>query len=140
MSGVCIYPPLIIFFICFFQQAAKTLKTTESLKACHRCGSPAKYDSYLQRATCSREGCGFDFCTKCMCSYHSSSDCMSSKPVKPSSKFELLPGTKKSKHNLQRLWSIHSNTDCQGFGVWGYLQRKPNRKNAFLLFCIFKKS
>ncbi|KAM4679599.1 F-box only protein 5 [Amazona ochrocephala] len=86
-----------------FSEAAKTLKTTESLKACHHCGSPAKYDSYLQRAMCSREGCGFDFCTKCMCSYHSSSDCMSSKPVKPSSKFELLPGTKKSKRNLQRL-------------------------------------
>ncbi|XP_061327523.1 F-box only protein 5 [Pezoporus flaviventris] len=86
-----------------FSEAAKTLKTTESLKACHRCGSPAKYDSYLQRAMCSREGCGFDFCTKCMCSYHRSSDCMSTKSVKLSSKFELLPGTKKSKHNLQRL-------------------------------------
>ncbi|NWH61438.1 FBX5 protein, partial [Geococcyx californianus] len=86
-----------------FSESAKTLKNTESLKVCHRCGSPAKYDSYLQRATCNRESCGFDFCTKCMCSYHSSSDCVSGKPVKSSSKLEALPGTKKSKQNLRRL-------------------------------------
>ncbi|NXV83110.1 FBX5 protein, partial [Atlantisia rogersi] len=86
-----------------FSEAAKTLRNTESLKVCHRCSSPAKYDSYLQRAVCSRESCGFDFCTKCLCTYHSSSDCMSSKPVKPSCKVGPLPGTKKSKQNLRRL-------------------------------------
>ncbi|NWV88336.1 FBX5 protein, partial [Machaerirhynchus nigripectus] len=86
-----------------FSEAARNLKNTESLKACHRCGSPAKYDSYLQRATCNRESCGFDFCTKCMCSYHSSSDCVSSKPVKHNSTTGPLPGTKKSKQNLRRL-------------------------------------
>ncbi|KFQ28480.1 F-box only protein 5, partial [Merops nubicus] len=86
-----------------FSEAAKTLRNTESLKVCHRCGSPAKYDSYLQRAICSHESCGFDFCTKCMCSYHSSSDCMSGKTVKPISKLGVLPGTKKSKQNLRRL-------------------------------------
>ncbi|NXG21529.1 FBX5 protein, partial [Grallaria varia] len=86
-----------------FSEAAGTLKNTESLRACHRCGSPAKYDSYLQRATCNRESCGFDFCTKCMCSYHSSSDCISGKPVKSSSLSGPLPGTKKSKQNLKRL-------------------------------------
>ncbi|NWZ44670.1 FBX5 protein, partial [Brachypodius atriceps] len=86
-----------------FSEAARNLKNTESLKVCHRCGSPAKYDSYLQRATCNRESCGFDFCTKCMCSYHSSSDCVSSKPVKHNSAPGPLPGTKKSKQNLKRL-------------------------------------
>lgn len=86
-----------------FSEAAKTLKNTESFKVCSRCGSPAKYDSYLQRAMCNRESCGFDFCTKCMCSYHSSSDCVSGKPVKPSFKLGTLPGTKKSKQNLRRL-------------------------------------
>ncbi|NWI11688.1 FBX5 protein, partial [Crypturellus soui] len=86
-----------------FSETAKTLKNSESLKVCHRCGSPAKYDSYLHRATCSRESCGFDFCTKCMCSYHSSSDCMSGKPLKASSKLGPLPGTRKSKQNLRRL-------------------------------------
>ncbi|NXG58123.1 FBX5 protein, partial [Hemiprocne comata] len=86
-----------------FSEAAKTLKNTESLKVCHRCGSPAKYDSFLERAICNRESCGFDFCTKCMCSYHNSSDCMSGKPVKSNSKLGPLPGTKKSKRNLRRL-------------------------------------
>ncbi|NXE97154.1 FBX5 protein, partial [Menura novaehollandiae] len=86
-----------------FSETAKNLKNTESLKACHRCGSPAKYDSYLQRATCSRESCGFDFCTKCLCSYHSARDCMSGKPVKHNSMPGPLPGTKKSKQNLKRL-------------------------------------
>ncbi|XP_042739636.1 F-box only protein 5 isoform X1 [Lagopus leucura] len=86
-----------------FSEAAKTLKNTESFKVCNRCGSPAKYDSYLQRAMCNRESCGFDFCTKCMCSYHSSSDCMTGKPVKSSFKLGTLPGTKKSKQNLRRL-------------------------------------
>uniref|UniRef100_A0A8C5T7W0 F-box protein 5 n=1 Tax=Malurus cyaneus samueli TaxID=2593467 RepID=A0A8C5T7W0_9PASS len=90
-------------FQMYSRAAARNLKNTESLKACHRCGSPAKYDSYLQRAMCNRESCGFDFCTKCMCSYHSSSDCVSSKPVKHTSMPGPLPGTKKSKQNLKRL-------------------------------------
>lgn len=113
MFGECLYPLLMIFCVCFFQQAARNLKNTENLKACHRCGSPAKYDSYLQRATCNRESCGFDFCTKCMCSYHSSSDCVSSKPVKHNSMAGPLPGTKKSKQNLRRLWSIPPNANWQ---------------------------
>ncbi|XP_061480153.1 F-box only protein 5 [Rhineura floridana] len=86
-----------------FSEVAQTLKNTESLKVCSRCGSPAKYDSHLQRATCIREGCGFDFCTKCLCSYHSSKDCTSGKSVKPFFKLGPLPGTKKSKQNLRRL-------------------------------------
>ncbi|XP_009998262.1 PREDICTED: F-box only protein 5 [Chaetura pelagica] len=86
-----------------FSEAAKTLKNSESLKVCHRCGFPAKYDSFLERAICNRESCGFDFCTKCLCNYHKSSDCMSGKPVKSSLKLGPLPGTKKSKQNLRRL-------------------------------------
>ncbi|XP_020659658.3 F-box only protein 5 [Pogona vitticeps] len=86
-----------------FSEVAKTLKNTESLKACHRCGSPAKYDPNLQRATCIREGCSFDFCTKCLCTYHTAKDCASGKSVKPPSTSGPLPGTKKSKHNLRRL-------------------------------------
>ncbi|XP_048344559.1 F-box only protein 5 [Sphaerodactylus townsendi] len=86
-----------------FSEIAKTLKNTESLKICHRCSSPAKYDSHLQRAVCIRESCGFDFCTKCLCSYHNAKNCLSEKPVKPASIRGPLPGTKKSKQNLQRL-------------------------------------
>ncbi|NWR70094.1 FBX5 protein, partial [Centropus unirufus] len=86
-----------------YLEGAKTLKNIESFKICHYCGSPAKYDSYLQRATCNRASCGFDFCTKCLCSYHSFSDCMSDKPVKSNFKRGPIPGTKKSKQNLRRL-------------------------------------
>nr|XP_008005823.2 F-box only protein 5 isoform X2 [Chlorocebus sabaeus] len=86
-----------------FSEVAKTLKKNESLKACIRCNSPAKYDCYLQRATCKREGCGFDYCTRCLCNYHTTKDCSDGKLLKASCKIGPLPGTKKSKKNLRRL-------------------------------------
>lgn len=86
-----------------FSEVAKTLKKNESLKACIRCNSPAKYDCYLQRATCKREGCGFDYCTRCLCNYHTTKDCLNGKPLKASYKVGPLPGTKKSKKSLRRL-------------------------------------
>ncbi|KAG8510715.1 F-box only protein 5, partial [Galemys pyrenaicus] len=85
-----------------FTEVAKTLKNNESLKACIRCHSPAKYDCYLQRATCKREGCGFDYCTKCLCNYHTNRDCSNGKPLEASYKMGPLPGTEKSKKNLRR--------------------------------------
>ncbi|XP_049621388.1 F-box only protein 5 [Suncus etruscus] len=86
-----------------FSEVAKTLKKNESLKACIRCNSPAKYDCYLQRATCKREGCGFDYCTRCLCDYHTTRDCSNSNPLKANYKMGPLPGTKISKKNLRRL-------------------------------------
>ncbi|XP_003468474.3 F-box only protein 5 [Cavia porcellus] len=86
-----------------FSEVARTLKKNESLKACIRCKSPAKFDCYLQRATCEREGCRFDYCTKCLCDYHSTEDCSNGKLLKTSYKMGPLPGTKKSKENLRRL-------------------------------------
>uniref|UniRef100_A0A8C0MZV2 ZBR-type domain-containing protein n=1 Tax=Canis lupus familiaris TaxID=9615 RepID=A0A8C0MZV2_CANLF len=86
-----------------FSEVAKTLKENESLKACIRCNSPAKYDCYLQRAICKREGCGFDYCTRCLCNYHATKECSNGKPLKTNYKTGPLPGTKKSKKNLRRL-------------------------------------
>ncbi|XP_020042611.2 F-box only protein 5 isoform X1 [Castor canadensis] len=86
-----------------FSEVAKTLKKNESLKACVRCNSPAKYDCYLQRATCKRESCGFDYCTRCLCDYHTAKDCSNGKVLKDSCKMGPLPGSKKSKKNLRRL-------------------------------------
>ncbi|XP_007484836.1 F-box only protein 5 [Monodelphis domestica] len=86
-----------------FSEVAKTLKKSESLRACIHCNSPAKFDPYLQRATCNRESCGFDFCTRCLCSYHITKDCSNEKPLKANSKVGPLPGSKKSKKNLRRL-------------------------------------
>lgn len=86
-----------------FLEVAKTLKNNESLKACVRCNFPAKYDHYLERAVCKRESCKFEYCTKCLCAYHNNKDCLNSKNLKASCKMGPLPGTKKSKKNLQRL-------------------------------------
>ncbi|XP_031209491.1 F-box only protein 5 isoform X2 [Mastomys coucha] len=86
-----------------FLEVAKTLKNNESLKACVRCNFPAKYDHYLERAVCKRESCQFEYCTKCLCAYHNNKDCLNGKILKASCKVGPLPGTKKSKKNLQRL-------------------------------------
>uniref|UniRef100_A0A8C4RJ64 F-box protein 5 n=1 Tax=Erpetoichthys calabaricus TaxID=27687 RepID=A0A8C4RJ64_ERPCA len=82
-----------------FCQTASTLKHGEGLKACRRCGFPAKFDSCLQRATCTRSSCGCDLCTKCFREYHPSSNCTTGKSTKP----VILAGSKKSKSNLKRL-------------------------------------
>nr|XP_021517628.1 F-box only protein 5 [Meriones unguiculatus] len=86
-----------------FIEVAKTLKNNESLKACIRCNFPAKYDHYLERAICKRESCKFEYCTKCLCDYHNNKDCLNGKLLKASCKMGPLPGSKKSKKNLQRL-------------------------------------
>ncbi|NP_001089481.1 F-box only protein 5-B [Xenopus laevis] len=86
-----------------FIEVAQTLKNDQSLKACVDCGSPAKYDSYLHRAICTRESCKLDFCTLCSCKYHSSKSCLISKPRSYRIPIEPLPGSKKSKQNLRRL-------------------------------------
>ncbi|XP_028620196.1 F-box only protein 5 isoform X1 [Grammomys surdaster] len=86
-----------------FLEVAKTLKNNESLKACVRCNFPAKYDHYLERAVCKRESCKFEYCTKCLCAYHNNKDCLNGKILKATCKVDPLPGTKKSKKNLQRL-------------------------------------
>lgn len=99
---------------------AKTLKNNESLKACVRCNFPAKYDHYLERAVCKRESCKFEYCTKCLCAYHNNKDCLNSKNLKASCKMGPLPGTKKSKKNLQRLWPFSRSTVHRK----GYFKRK----------------
>ncbi|XP_069462874.1 F-box only protein 5 isoform X2 [Ambystoma mexicanum] len=86
-----------------FAEAVKTLKNDESLKVCLHCRSPAKFDSYTHRATCSRQSCGFDFCTQCLCDYHFSKDCASSKSPMSGIRLGPLPGSKQSKQNLRRL-------------------------------------
>ncbi|XP_068135664.1 F-box only protein 5 [Hyperolius riggenbachi] len=86
-----------------FSEVGKTLINNQSLKVCTVCGSPAKYDSYQNRAICTRHGCLWDFCTLCNCKYHFSKDCPTSKPQSHKCLSETLPGSKKSKQNLRRL-------------------------------------
>ncbi|XP_072265395.1 F-box only protein 5 [Pyxicephalus adspersus] len=86
-----------------FSEVGKTLNNDQSLKVCRDCGSPAKFDSYLHRAICTRESCQLDFCTLCSCEYHFSKDCMTSVTRNHKYLSQPLPGSKKSKQNLRRL-------------------------------------
>ncbi|XP_030628162.1 F-box only protein 5 [Chanos chanos] len=87
-----------------FQEAAKSLKQHEALRKCRRCCSPAKYNSDVQRAICTRQSCGFDFCTVCLGPFHGSSPCrVGVARGSSSSQAPLLPGTARSKRNVRRL-------------------------------------
>ncbi|KAM5164311.1 F-box only protein 5 [Mantella aurantiaca] len=86
-----------------FNEIGKMLNNDQSLKVCRDCGSPAKYDSYIHRAICTRESCQLDFCTLCNCKYHFSKDCMGGVMRNNKNSSQPLPGSKKSKQNLKRL-------------------------------------
>lgn len=88
-----------------YQKAASSLKQHESLKPCKLCGSPAKHNAHALRATCTRQSCAFDFCTKCQGSFHGSSPCRAIQPHGPSSSKEkpILIGSARSKRNVRRL-------------------------------------
>uniref|UniRef100_H3AND7 F-box protein 5 n=2 Tax=Latimeria chalumnae TaxID=7897 RepID=H3AND7_LATCH len=86
-----------------FHQIAKVLRNDESLKACKHCGSPARFSAFLQRATCTHSSCGFDFCTKCLCDFHGSKECLTGRNMKSDVKLQPIPGSIKSKRNLKRL-------------------------------------
>ncbi|XP_029377402.1 F-box only protein 5 isoform X2 [Echeneis naucrates] len=89
-----------------FLQASSSLKQHESLRSCKRCGSPATYSAEIQRATCKRLNCGFDFCTNCQEAFHGSAPC---RTVQPRSQFHtsrtpsIIPGSARSKRNIRRL-------------------------------------
>ncbi|XP_048865106.1 F-box only protein 5 [Brienomyrus brachyistius] len=87
-----------------YQEVASTLKQHECLKACKRCGSPAKCNLAALRATCTRASCGFDFCTLCLCDYHGSSPCPLRTPGSVGhSRSSPVIGGSRSKRNVRRL-------------------------------------
>lgn len=89
-----------------YMQAASTLKQHESLRPCRRCGSPATHLPEVQRATCTRLSCAFDFCTHCQEAFHGSTPC---RVVQPRTHFPtsrstpIIPGSARSKRNVKRL-------------------------------------
>ncbi|KAE8280878.1 F-box only protein 5 [Larimichthys crocea] len=89
-----------------YMQAASSLKQHESLRPCKRCGSPATHLAEVQRATCTRSSCLFDFCTNCQEPFHGSTPC---RVVKPRSNFScpkttpIIPGSARSKRSIRRL-------------------------------------
>ncbi|XP_049926866.1 F-box only protein 5 [Epinephelus moara] len=89
-----------------YMQAASCLKQHESLRPCKRCGSPAKHLAEVQRATCTRPSCLFDFCTHCQEAFHGSTPC---RVLQPRPHFAtprttpIIPGSARSKRNIRRL-------------------------------------
>uniref|UniRef100_A0A8C9YD35 F-box protein 5 n=1 Tax=Sander lucioperca TaxID=283035 RepID=A0A8C9YD35_SANLU len=89
-----------------YVQAASSLKQHESLRPCKRCGSPATHLPEVQRATCTRPSCLFDFCTHCQEAFHDSTPC---RVVQPRPYFTtpkttpIIPGSARSKRNVRRL-------------------------------------
>ncbi|KAI3363391.1 hypothetical protein L3Q82_012007 [Scortum barcoo] len=89
-----------------YMQVASSLKQHQSLRPCKRCGSPATHLAEVQRATCTRLSCLFDFCTHCQEAFHGSTPCRVVKPRPhfPSSKSTpIIPGSARSKRNVRRL-------------------------------------
>ncbi|KAM3873487.1 F-box only protein 43 [Diretmus argenteus] len=86
-----------------FLQVAKTLFNDECLKSCPRCQHPARCHSVKREGVCSRDDCGFQFCTDCLCDFHGSRECGSRSVDRCKKKNIHLPGSAQSKRNLRRL-------------------------------------
>uniref|UniRef100_A0A3B5AEY1 F-box protein 43 n=1 Tax=Stegastes partitus TaxID=144197 RepID=A0A3B5AEY1_9TELE len=86
----------------FGSRVAKTLFNDECLKPCPRCQNPARCHSVKREGVCSRADCGFQFCTSCLCAFHSSREC-GSQSAGRRKKDILLPGSAQSKRNVRRL-------------------------------------
>ncbi|XP_051812985.1 F-box only protein 43 [Acanthochromis polyacanthus] len=85
-----------------FLEVAKTLFNDKYLKPCPRCQHPARCHSVKKEGVCSRADCGFQFCTSCLCAFHSSQEC-GSQSAGRRKKDILLPGSTQSKRNIRRL-------------------------------------
>ncbi|XP_054654950.1 F-box only protein 5 [Dunckerocampus dactyliophorus] len=89
-----------------FMQAASSLKQHQSLRRCIHCGSPATHSAKVQRATCTRPTCQFDFCTCCQEAFHGSTPCRmmtSWSHITSPKSTPILPGSCQSKRNVRRL-------------------------------------
>lgn len=86
-----------------FQEAARSLKQHESLRACVLCGSPARIDAVMQRAVCTRISCAFESCTLCQSPFHSSDPCRNTVRSFSTSQKTLIAGSTRSKRNVRRL-------------------------------------
>ncbi|XP_040582268.1 F-box only protein 5 [Lepeophtheirus salmonis] len=88
-----------------FTEEASKLSPGECLQSCPRCTNPSRVILSECRATCSRISCGFEFCTKCMCSAHVGTQSVCRTPTKSSGKIsnKSIVATKKSRRRLKRL-------------------------------------
>eukprot|EP00095_Tigriopus_kingsejongensis_P010021 maker-scaffold1048_size67263-snap-gene-0.23 protein:Tk10021 transcript:maker-scaffold1048_size67263-snap-gene-0.23-mRNA-1 annotation:"f-box only protein 43" len=85
-----------------FTEEASKLGPGEQLQVCPRCTAPSRVSDAC--AQCSRRGCGFSFCTLCMCEAHLESPC---RTTTTKSGGKTLKGStiasKRSKNRLKRL-------------------------------------
>lgn len=88
---------------CLIQEGQK-LPKGEELQKCVKCKAPAKVQTSQHRAVCSRESCGYDYCTRCHLSFHQKPrDC----PVlKPRTRQGAGIFSSKCKKSLRRLWPL----------------------------------
>ncbi|KAK2844122.1 hypothetical protein Q5P01_010781 [Channa striata] len=85
-----------------FLEVAKTLFSDECLKPCPRCENPARCHSVKGEGVCSRDDCGFQFCTACLSAFHGSRQC-GSQSLGRHKRDIILPGSAQSKRNVRRL-------------------------------------
>lgn len=113
--------------VVFFFQAARSLKQHESLRSCVLCGSPARFDSDMQQAVCTRISCAFEFCTLCQSAFHNSDPCRKSVQAFTPSQKTLVAGSTRSKRNVRRLWAPQ-----------GKMLQELLTKNAFGFLTVLK--
>ncbi|XP_074656579.1 F-box only protein 43-like [Tubulanus polymorphus] len=92
-----------------YMQEASKLKVDETLKKCPRCLCPSLMKPAEERGCCTRDSCRYDYCVRCLCTYHGAEPCRLSSvvtaaktPTKSTGGTRAV-GTKKSKKNLRRL-------------------------------------
>jgi len=86
-----------------FTQEALKLAPGEQLQPCPRCTQPSRVRPQEHAAECSRAGCGFNFCTLCMCEAHKDGDKGCKKASKSSSRSAGCVAGKKSRSRLKRI-------------------------------------
>uniref|UniRef100_S4RPC2 ZBR-type domain-containing protein n=1 Tax=Petromyzon marinus TaxID=7757 RepID=S4RPC2_PETMA len=86
-------------------QAARELCQDEQLRVCHRCSWPARCTRSHTRALCTNGSCAYDFCTRCLCAYRGMCKCCAtpSNGGATTAAGSGLPGSRRSRRNLQRL-------------------------------------
>nr|XP_032815290.1 F-box only protein 5-like [Petromyzon marinus]XP_032815291.1 F-box only protein 5-like [Petromyzon marinus]XP_032815292.1 F-box only protein 5-like [Petromyzon marinus] len=88
-----------------FFKAARELCQDEHLRVCHRCSWPARCTRSHTRALCTNGSCAYDFCTRCLCAYRGMCKCCAtpSNGGATTAAGSGLPGSRRSRRNLQRL-------------------------------------
>ncbi|XP_034943366.1 F-box only protein 43-like [Chelonus insularis] len=88
-----------------YVKASRTLSPSQRLFRCPKCFFACRMNIENNVGTCTREGCGAEFCTICSSSRHDGAACNTPLLLTPTKRKEqpVVVGSKKSKRNLRRL-------------------------------------